>query len=168
MRRHLALVVLAVAGGALLPHAVVGHTADTGIQGELSVDPAKPQTAKGMVKVDMNTVRTGIDKRDADMRSQSYLETDNPANQWVTFDVQSVEIAGPLESGKVTPAKIRGLLTVKQKPVERVVDGTVTYTSCRPTRSRPRSGSGSPRTTSRCARSWPRPSPITACKSPSS
>jgi len=25
------------------------------------------------------------------------------------------------------PAKIRGLLTVKQKPVERVADGTVTY-----------------------------------------
>jgi len=159
MRRHLALVVLAVAGGALVPHVavaqsmsfkllprysyatfktdapletVVGHTADTGLQGELSVDPAKPQTAKGMVKVDMNTVRTGIDKRDADMRGKPYLETDNPANQWVTFDVQSVEIAGPLESGKVTPAKIRGLLTVKQKPVERVVDGTVTYIKLSP------------------------------------
>ena len=55
---------------------VVGHTADTGLQGELSVDPAKPQAAKGTVKVDMNTVRTGIDKRDADMRGKPYLETD--------------------------------------------------------------------------------------------
>ncbi len=111
---------------------VVGHTADAGMQGELSVDPAKPQTAKGMVKVDMNTVRTGIDKRDADMRAKSYLETENPANQWVTFDVRSVEIAGPLESGKVVPAKIRGLLTVKQKAVERVADGTVTYIKLSP------------------------------------
>jgi polyisoprenoid-binding protein YceI len=106
---------------------VVGHTADAGIQGELSVDPATPQMAKGMVKVDMNVVRTGVDKRDADMRAKPYLDTENPANQWVTFDVQSVEIAGPLESGKVVPAEIRGLLTVKQKAVERVAAGTVTY-----------------------------------------
>ena len=111
---------------------VVGHTADTGLQGELTVDPAKPQAAKGTVKVDMNTVRTGIDKRDADMRSKTYLDTDNEANRWVTFEVQSAEVAGPLESGKTVPAKIRGLLTVKSKPVERVADGTVTYIKLSP------------------------------------
>jgi polyisoprenoid-binding protein YceI len=159
MRRHLRLTALVVVAVAALPVAaaaqslsfkllprysyatfktdapletVVGHTADTGLQGELSVDPAKPQTAKGTVKVDMNTVRTGVDKRDADMRGKPYIETENPANQWVTFDVQSVEIAGPLEPGKVMPAKIRGLLTVKQKPVERVADGTVTYIKLTP------------------------------------
>ena len=106
---------------------VVGHTADTGLVGELTVDPAKPQAARGTVKVDMNTVRTGIDKRDADMRAKPYLETDQEGNRWVTFDVKSVEIAGPLEPGKAMPARIRGLLTVKGKPVERVADGTVTY-----------------------------------------
>jgi polyisoprenoid-binding protein YceI len=106
---------------------VVGHTADAGMQGELSVDPAKPQAAMGMVKVDMNTVRTGIDKRDTDMRAKSYLDTETEANRWVTFNVTSVEIAGPLEPGKVAPTKIRGLLTVKQKAVERVSEGTVTY-----------------------------------------
>jgi polyisoprenoid-binding protein YceI len=111
---------------------VVGHTADAGLQGELSVDPAKPQDAKGAVKVDMNTVRTGIDKRDADMRGKPYLETETEANRWVTFEVKSVEITGPLESGKVTPAKIRGLLTVKQKPVERIADGSVTYIKLSP------------------------------------
>ncbi len=111
---------------------VVGHTADAGLQGDLAVDPAKPQGAKGSVKVDMNTVRTGIDKRDADMRAKSYLDTETEANRWVTFTVQNVEIAGPLEPGKVTPAKIRGLLTVKQKPVERVSDGTVTYIKLSP------------------------------------
>jgi polyisoprenoid-binding protein YceI len=111
---------------------VVGHTTDAGLRGELSVDPTKPQTAKGMVRVDMNTVRTGIDKRDADMRAKPYLETETQANQWVTFDLQSVEIAGPLQSGKVMPAKIRGLLTVKQKAVERVADGTVTYIELSP------------------------------------
>ena len=111
---------------------VVGHTADAGLQGELSVDPAKPQTAKGAVKVDMNTVRTGIDKRDADMRAKPYLETEVEANRWVTFDVKRVEIAGPLESGKPVPAKIHGLLTVKGKSVERVADGTVTYIKLSP------------------------------------
>jgi polyisoprenoid-binding protein YceI len=111
---------------------VVGHTADAGLVGELTVDPAKPQAARGTVKVDMNTVRTGIDKRDADMRGKPYLETDQEANRWVTFDVKNVEIAGPLEPGKTMPAKIHGTLTVKQKPVERVADGTVTYIKLTP------------------------------------
>jgi polyisoprenoid-binding protein YceI len=105
----------------------VGNTAAEGIDGTLSVDPARPQDAKGNVKVDMNTVRTGIDKRDADMRGKPYLETDTEANRWVTFEIKNVEIAGPLEPGKTVPAKVRGVLTVKQKPVERVVDATVTY-----------------------------------------
>jgi polyisoprenoid-binding protein YceI len=159
MRRPLIVVGLAVVAGAALPVAaaaetltfkllprysyatfksdapletVVGHTADVGLQGELSVDPAKPQGAKGTVKVDMNAVRTGIDKRDADMRAKPYLETEIEANRWVTFEVRSVEIAGPLEPGKPVPAKIQGILTVKQKPVERVADGTVTYIKLSP------------------------------------
>ena len=111
---------------------VVGHTADTGLVGELTVDPSKPQAARGTVKVDMNTVRTGIDKRDADMRAKPYLETDQEGNRWVTFDVKRVEVAGPLEPGKAMPAKIHGVLTVKQKPVERVADGTVTYIKLSP------------------------------------
>lgn len=111
---------------------VVGHTADAGLQGELRVDPARPQSAKGVVRVDMNTVRTGIDKRDADMRAKSYLDTETEANRWVTFEITGVEIAGPLEPGKVVPAKIRGLLTVKQKAVERTADGTVSYITLSP------------------------------------
>jgi polyisoprenoid-binding protein YceI len=111
---------------------VVGHTADAGLVGELTVDPARPQGAKGTVKVDMNTVRTGIDKRDADMRGKNYLDTEVEANRWVTFEVKSVEIAGPLESGKPIPAKVTGTLTAKQKPVERVAEGTVTYIKLSP------------------------------------
>ncbi|MGH7332021.1 MAG: YceI family protein [Candidatus Rokuibacteriota bacterium] len=110
----------------------VGNTAAEGIDGTLTVDPARPQEAKGSVKVDMNTVRTGIDKRDADMRGKPYLETENEANRWVTFEIKSVEMAGPLEPGKTIPAKIRGILTVKQKPVERVADATVTYIKLSP------------------------------------
>lgn len=110
----------------------VGNTAADGIDGTLTVDPARPQGATGTVKVDMNTVRTGIDKRDADMRSAPYLNTEVDGNRWVTFEVKSVEISGPLEPGKTVPAKVKGILTVKQKPVERVADATVTYIKLTP------------------------------------
>jgi polyisoprenoid-binding protein YceI len=110
----------------------VGNTAAEGVNGTLTLDPVKPQATTGSVKVDMNLVKTGIDKRDADMRSKNYLDTEVEANRWVTFDVKSVEIAGPLEPGKTVPAKVKGILTVKQKPVERVADATVTWIKLTP------------------------------------
>jgi polyisoprenoid-binding protein YceI len=110
----------------------VGNTAAEGVDGTLTLDPAKPQTAIGSVKVDMNLVKTGIEKRDADMRSKNYLDTEVAANRWVTFELKSVEIAGPLEPGKTVPAKVKGILTVKQKPVERVADATVTWIKLTP------------------------------------
>ncbi len=110
----------------------VGNTAADGIAGTLTVDPERPQTATGSIKVDMNLVRTGIDKRDADMRAKSFLDTEVEANRWVTYEIKSVEIAGPLEPGKAVPAKVRGILIVKQRPVERVADTTVTWIKLTP------------------------------------
>ena len=110
----------------------VGNTAAEGVDGTLTLDPAKPQTATGSVRVDMNLVKTGIEKRDADMRSKNYLDTEVAANRWVTFELKSVEIAEPLEPGKTIPAKVKGILTVKQKPVERVADATVTWIKLTP------------------------------------
>jgi polyisoprenoid-binding protein YceI len=110
----------------------VGNTAAEGVDGSLTLDPVKPQTATGSVKVDMNLVKTGIEKRDADMRSKNYLDTEVAANRWVTFELKGVEIDGPLEPGKTMPAKVRGILTVKQKPVERVADATVTWIKLTP------------------------------------
>ena len=80
----------------------------------------------------MNQVRTGIDKRDADMRSKPYLDTDVDANRWITFQVTKVEISGPLVPGQEAPAKIHGVLTVKQKSVERVADAKVMYLKLTP------------------------------------
>ena len=110
----------------------VGNTAAEGVAGTLTVDPARPQAASGTVKVDMNLVRTGVDKRDADMRGKNFLDTEVEANRWVTFEMTGVEIAGPLEPGKTIPAKVRGILTVKQKPVERTADATVTWIKLTP------------------------------------
>ena len=110
----------------------VGNTAAEGIQGTLTTDPLRPQEAKGTVRVDMNLVRTGIDKRDADMRAKNYLDTEVEANRWVTFEIKNVEIAGPLVVGKDVAAKISGILTVKQKPVPRIADATVTWIKLTP------------------------------------
>jgi len=110
----------------------VGNTAAEGIQGTLTTDPLRPQDAKGTVRVDMNLVRTGVDKRDADMRSKNYLDTEVEANRWVTFEIKNVEIAGPLVVGKDVAAKISGILTVKQKPVPRTADATVTWIKLTP------------------------------------
>jgi polyisoprenoid-binding protein YceI len=158
MRRHLVIAVT-LAGLGVLPAAVpaqpmtfklltnysqasfrsdapletfVGTSALEGIQGTLTVDPAQPEGAKGSVRVDMNRVTTGIEKRDADMRGKNYLDTEVEGNRWVTFDVQRVEITGPLAPGKETPAKVHGILTVKQKAVPRVADATVTYIKLTP------------------------------------
>jgi polyisoprenoid-binding protein YceI len=69
----------------------VGTAALEAIQGTPAVDPASPQDARRSVTVDMN--------------------------RWVTFEVQAVEAAGPLTPGKETPAKVHGVLTIKQKAV---------------------------------------------------
>ena len=62
------------------------------------MDPARPAAAVGTVRVDMNLVRTGIERRDAQMRSKEFLDTENELNRWVTFEVKAVEIAGPLDA----------------------------------------------------------------------
>ena len=110
----------------------VGTSALEAIQGTLTADPSKPQDAKGSVKIDMNRVSTGVEKRDADMRGKNYLDTEVDGNRWVTFDVRKVEIAGLLEPGKETPAKVHGVLTIKQKPVDTVADATVMYIKLAP------------------------------------
>jgi len=110
----------------------VGTSALESIQGTLTLDPARPQDAKGGVKVDMNRVSTGIEKRDADMRGKNYLDTEVEGNRWVTFEVRKVEIAGTLEPGKETPAKVHGVLTIKQKPADVVADSTVMYIKLTP------------------------------------
>jgi hypothetical protein len=66
------------------------------------------------------------------MRSKNFLDTEVEANRWVSFELKSVEIGGPLMPGKQVPARITGILTVKQKAVERVADATVTWVRLTP------------------------------------
>ncbi|MCI0372323.1 MAG: YceI family protein [candidate division NC10 bacterium] len=111
----------------------LGNTAGPGVAGTLTVDPVRPQGAAGTVRVDLDTVRTGVDKRDADMRGKDYLDTEaGEANRWAVFEIKSVETAGPLEPGKEMPAKVKGILTIKGKPIETVADARVIYVKLTP------------------------------------
>jgi polyisoprenoid-binding protein YceI len=107
---------------------IVGNTAGPGVTGTLTVDPARPQGAKGTIRVDLDTLNSGVEKRDADMKGPKYLDTAaGEVNRFAVFEIKSVEATGPLEPGKETPAKVSGILTIKGKPVAIVADARVTY-----------------------------------------
>jgi polyisoprenoid-binding protein YceI len=112
---------------------VVGNTAGPAVTGNLTVDPLKPATTSGTIKVDLTTLNTGIAKRDADMLGPQYLDiAANETNKFAVFEIKSIEMAGPLEPGKEVPAKVKGILTIKQRPVETVADARVTYVRLTP------------------------------------
>src|SRR6266542_5628794 len=108
---------------------IVGTTAGEGaVTGSVMLDPARPQDAKGTVRVDLNAVKTGIDRRDTHMRSKEFLDSEaSEANRWAVFEVKGVEIAGPLEPGRAVPARVRGMLTFRRTPIETVADSTLYY-----------------------------------------
>jgi polyisoprenoid-binding protein YceI len=112
---------------------IVGNTAGDSVSGTLSVDPAKPQAATGTVKVDLKAVKTGVDKRDADMLAKDFLDADaSDANRYAVFELKGVEIAGPLQNNKDMPAKVKGVLIIKGKPVEVNADAVVRYVKLTP------------------------------------
>lgn len=111
---------------------IVGTTAGPSVTGSLTVDPAKPAGGTGSVKVDLTTLNSGVAKRDQDMQQPQYLDTANEANKFAVFEIKSIDVAGLLEAGKEVPAKVKGILTIKQKPVEVVADARVTYIKLTP------------------------------------
>jgi polyisoprenoid-binding protein YceI len=111
---------------------IIGNTSGPAITGTLTGDLKRPQSATGSIRVDLTTVKTGIDKRDADMRSREYLDTDTEANRYAVFELKSVEMGGPLDAGKEVPVKLKGILTIKGKPVETTADARITYVKLSP------------------------------------
>jgi len=106
---------------------IVGTTSGPAVTGNLTVDPSKPAGGQGSIKVDLTTLNSGVTKRDADMQHAQYLDTANEANRFAVFEIKSIDIAGPLAAGREVPAKVKGVLTIKQKPVELIADARVTY-----------------------------------------
>jgi polyisoprenoid-binding protein YceI len=111
---------------------IVGTTAGPAVTGNLTVDPSKPATGQGSIKVDLTTLNSGVTKRDLDMQQPQYLDTANEANKFAVFEIKSIDISVPLEAGKEVPAKVKGVLTIKQKPVDMVADARVTYIKLTP------------------------------------
>ena len=111
---------------------IVGTTAGGAVSGTLTGDPSRPQAATGTIRVDLSTIKTGIERRDADMRSKDYLDTENEANRFAVFVLKGVEIGGPLDPGKETPAKLKGTLTIKGKPADITADARITYIKIAP------------------------------------
>ncbi len=111
---------------------IVGNTAGQAVTGNLTVDPSKPATGQGSIKVDLTTLNSGVTKRDQDMQQPQYLDTANEANKFAVFEIKSIDIAAPLEAGREVPAKVKGVLTIKQKPVDVVADARVTYIKLTP------------------------------------
>jgi polyisoprenoid-binding protein YceI len=111
---------------------IVGTTAGPAVTGNLTVDLSKPATGQGSIKVDLTTLNSGVTKRDADMQTPQYLDTANEANKFAVFEIKSIDISAPLEAGKEVPAKVKGVLTIKQKPVDMVADARVTYIKLTP------------------------------------
>jgi polyisoprenoid-binding protein YceI len=111
---------------------IVGTTAGPTVTGNLTVDPSKPAAGHGIIKVDLTTLNSGVTKRDADMQTPQYLDTANEANKFAVFEIKSIDISAPLEAGKEVPAKVKGVLTIKQKPVDVVADARVTYIKLTP------------------------------------
>ena len=111
---------------------IVGTTAGAAVTGSLSVDPSKPAGGQGSIKVDLTTLNSGVAARDADMQKPQYLDTASEANKFAVFEIKGIEVAGPMEAGKEVMAKVKGILTIKQKPLETVADARVTYIKLTP------------------------------------
>lgn len=111
---------------------IVGTTAGPGLSGSVTVDLAKPRTTIGVIRVDLTTLNSGVAKRDADMKGPDYLDTANEVNRYAVFEVEGVEAPGLLEPGKEILAKVKGILTIRGKPVERLVDARIAYVRLTP------------------------------------
>src|SRR5258705_5616594 len=97
---------------------IVGTTAGPAVTGNLTVDPSKPAGAQGTIRVDLTTLNSGVARRDADIQTPQYLDTANEANRFAVFEITSIDLTAPLESGKEVPAKVKGILTINRKPVD--------------------------------------------------
>lgn len=107
---------------------IVGTTAGPALEGRLMVDPADPTSARGTLRVDLSTLRSGVEKRDSDMRGKDFLNVEaGEQNRFATFTLTAVSLPGPLPSGQERVGKVRGILTIKGQPAEAEADVRVTY-----------------------------------------
>src|SRR6266571_520572 len=64
---------------------VIGNTSGPGVTGTVTGDPTRLQDASGTIRVDLTTLHTGIDRRDAQMQSKDFLSTEDESQRYATF-----------------------------------------------------------------------------------
>lgn len=80
------------------------------LSGEIKVDPAKASSAKGDVRVKMNSFKTGIELRDEHFQSDNWLDAKKyPEAKFVITKVTGVE---QLKPGASTEATVHGKFTL--------------------------------------------------------
>jgi polyisoprenoid-binding protein YceI len=78
--------------------------------GQITVDPSHPSQAKGTVKVEVATIKTGIDLRDEHTRNESWLDAaKHPSAEFVITKVSGVE---KLKAGESVDATVNGKFTL--------------------------------------------------------
>src|SRR5262249_34895159 len=90
-------------------------------------DPASLQDASGTIRVDLATLHTGIDRRDAQMQSKDFLDTADEGDRYATFELKGIEPAAAIEPGQEGPATTRRTLTIRLRrlPVDITADGRI-------------------------------------------
>lgn len=111
---------------------VIGNTSGPGVTGTVTGDPTSPQGATGTIRVDLSTLRTGIDQRDTQMQSKEFLHTEDEGNRYATFELKGVELGAGLEPGQEVPAKISGILTINRRPIDITAEARITYVPLTP------------------------------------
>jgi len=111
---------------------VIGNTSGPGVTGTVTGDSARLQDASGTIRVDLATLRTGIDRRDVQMQSKDFLHTEDEGNRYATFELKGIEPGGKLDPGQEVPAKIRGTLTIRRQPIDITADARITYVQLTP------------------------------------
>ncbi len=96
----------------------------TRVDGNLSFDRAAPETTTGVVRVDLASLKTGIDLRDQHMRER-HLETDTYPYAW--YEISRVKnLIGSLQPGVAYDASIEGWFYIHGVRREQNAQVTVT------------------------------------------
>src|SRR5690242_2519762 len=111
---------------------VIGNTSGPGVTGTVTGDPTRLHDARGTIRVDLSTVHTGIDRRDAQMQSKEFLHTEDEGDRYATFELKGIEPGAGFEPGTEVPAKISGVLTIKGRPIDIMADARITYVPLTP------------------------------------
>jgi polyisoprenoid-binding protein YceI len=80
------------------------------VSGEISVDPNRAAQAKGNIKVEVASIKTGIDLRDEHLRRDNWLDATRYPN--IEFAVSKVAGVEKLKAGEAVDATVSGKLTM--------------------------------------------------------